>query len=101
MSPSRTKIGLGSTVSSGCDRASSSVDAQCVVTVLPSSRPARARRKEPEQTEVIRRERRAALRIQRTSSASFSASLTPTPPATTRVSMGPPQAAVVSFGSRE
>ena len=98
--PSRTKIGLGSTLSSGWRRASSAVDAQCVVTVLPSSRPARASRNEPEHTEVTRRERRAALRIQRISSASFSASATPNPPATTSVSIGPRQRAVVVFGSR-
>ena len=59
----------------------------------------RASRNEPEQTEVTRRERRAALRIQRISSASFSASATPKPPATTSVSIGPRQRAVVVFGS--
>jgi len=68
--------------------ASSAVEAQCVVQVRPSSTPARASRKEPEQTEVTRRERRAALRIQRIRPASFSAFATPKPPATTSVSMG-------------
>jgi hypothetical protein len=99
--PSRTKIGVGSTLSSGWRRASSSVEAQWVVTVFPSSRPAPARRKEPEHTDVTLRERRAALRIQRISSTSSSAALTPVPPATIRVSIGPRLRAVVVFGTRE
>ena len=98
-SPSRTKIGLGSTLSSGWRRASSAVEAQWVVTVRPSSSPARASRKAPEQTEVTRRERRAALRIQRIRPASSSALATPKPPATTSVSIGPRQRAVVVLGS--
>ena len=51
------------------------------------------------QTEVTRRERSAARASQRTSDSSRIASRTPSPPATTRVSIGPRHAAVDRSGA--
>jgi hypothetical protein len=98
-SPSCTKIGFGSTSTSGWRRASSAQEDQWVVARLPSSSPARANRKLPEQTEVTRRERRAAERIQRIRSLSSTASWTPKPPATRSVSIGPRTSFVVRSGA--
>ena len=55
ISPSRTKMRSGSSVTCGYRRRQWSVLFQCVVARRPSSRPASARRKVPEQTLVMRR----------------------------------------------
>ena len=66
---------------------------------LPCSSPALASRKLPEQTEVTRRDRLAAERIQRTRPSSSVASFTPQPPATISVSIGPRHCFVVFSGA--
>ena len=92
--PSRMKIGSGSTVTSGNSCARRAHVAQWVVALRPSSSPARASKKAPEHTEVTRRDRCAADRIQATSRSSTIAWATPRPPTTTRVSIGPRQAPI-------
>ena len=99
-SPSRTKIGSGSTSTSGWRRASSAHHAQWVVARRPSSSPARASRKAPVQTDATRRERAAAARSQPTSRSSSPAAATPVPPGTSSVSIGPRQPAIVPSGCR-
>ena len=85
-SPSRTKMASGSTVIVGKRSASSSQLFQCVVARLPSSRPAAASTNAPLHTDAVRRARRAACRIASIIASSWTASRTPSPPATTRVS---------------
>jgi hypothetical protein len=89
--PSRTKIALGSTVTAGNRRASSSHADQWVAARLPSSSPAAASTNAPEHTEVMRGTTRAARRSQPSSAGSLAACriAAASPPATTTVSRRP------------
>jgi hypothetical protein len=87
-SPSRTKIGSGSTFTPGYRAASASQESQCVVARRPSRRPASASRKAPEQTDAVRRASREAAPIQSMSARSRIAARVPKPPTTISVSIG-------------
>ena len=98
-SPSRTKIGFGSTVSSGWRRASSAADGP-VGGDGPALEQPGARQQEgagADGADPARAAGGAADPADQLSSSSASA--TPKPPATTRVSIGPRQRAAVVFGA--
>jgi hypothetical protein len=85
--PSWTKIGSQSTASPGYSVRSCSSRPQCVVTRRPSRTPASASSNAPLHTDATRRAVRAACATQSTSAVAPRAAATPTPPATTSVSM--------------
>jgi len=88
MSPSRVKIGSGSTRTSGYWPCSSPAEAQCVVARRPSSRPAAASRNAPVHTDAVLLDLAEASTIHSSKRSSLAASTCPAPPARISVSSG-------------
>ncbi len=86
MSPSRTKIASGSTVTSGKARANNRVSCQCVVARRPLSTPACARMNDPVQMDASRRVRADTERMASTRAGSMACAGSWSLPATRTVS---------------